>query len=146
MKHKTTDMHLFPTTSLQWSRSGLNAPIHIRISEAEVCFYLMTLAVIHAVQLHMVALVHGELCNTQDRSLHSRTKALSMYKTQCSNSSYWTCQLHQTCHCVLTAVTEHVSYTEHATVFFQQLLNMSVTQNVPLCSYTSTLHVANTVP
>jgi len=36
--------------------------IHIMISEAAVCFYLLTLSAIHAVQHHMTAaLVHAEL-------------------------------------------------------------------------------------
>lgn len=73
-------------------------------SEAELCFYLMTLSTIHAVQLHRIALVHGELWKTRDKSLHNWTKVLSMYKTWCSNSSYWTFELHRMCHYVLKQV------------------------------------------
>ena len=102
MKCKTTAMHLFPTASLQWSHSRLNEPVHIRTSEAQVCFHLMTLSAVHAVQLHMIAaLVHGELWKTQDRSLQGRAKVLSMYKTQCSDSTYWTFELCRMCHYVL---------------------------------------------
>lgn len=103
-RRKTTDTHLFPKASLQWGHSELNEPIHSRKSEAEVCVYLMTLSAIHAVQLHTIALVHGEMWKTRDRTLHSRTKVLSMYKTRCSNSSYWTYESHSKCHCDLTQV------------------------------------------
>jgi hypothetical protein len=101
------EMHNNRYASISNRITTVNEPIHIRISETEVCFCLMTLAAIHAVQLHIIALVHGELWKTWDRSLHNRTKVISMYNTRCFDSSNWTSELHRMCHYVLT----HVLYT-----------------------------------
>ena len=82
------------------SHSGLNEPVHVRISEAEVCFYLMTLSAIHAAQLHMIdkCMVNCERHETEACTAEPK---------------YYPCTRPD----VLTAVTEHLSCTGRATVF-----------------------------
>jgi hypothetical protein len=84
-------------------------------------------------------LVHGEPWKTWDTSLHSRTKVLSMYKTRCSDSSYWTSELYRTCHCVLTQVlyillTQCLNLRGKAVKedCFLNCLTLKVTQNISL--------------